>query len=327
MTGPGNGEAPLRRVVIGTRGSALARTQARIVGAQLAAAWPGIEVVEEVVSTRGDRLLGLPLTHIGGKGAFTTELETRLRDRTIDIAVHSLKDLPVEELEDLTIGAVPRRDDWRDALISRTGEPLSGLPRSAGVGTGSPRRFAQLLRRRPDLRVLDLRGNVETRLAKLADPDGPYDAIILAVAALRRLGRQDEATEVFEDDLMLPAPGQGALAVQCARRDEVLALLRPLDDPLTAAAVIAERTFLLNLGGGCAVPVAALGTWPEPRRLRLRGRVVSLDGTHSAEVDRTVVAMGDPDRDLALAAELGAAAALDALAAGADVILSEGETK
>jgi hydroxymethylbilane synthase len=159
-------------------------------------------------------------------------------------------------------------------------------------------------------------------MAKVADPDGPYDAIVVARAALLRLGRQDEATEVFEEEVMLPAPGQGALGVQCARRDDVLAVLRPLSDPQTTAAVVAERMFLLGLGGGCALPVAALGSWPEPRRLRLHARVLALDGSRCAEVDRATAVTGDPERDVGLAAELGAAAARAAVAAGAGELLA-----
>ncbi len=263
---------------IGTRASKLALWQAEHVRQLLQAQWPGLTVELVTFTTRGDRELRKPLPEIGGKGLFTAELEAALRSGDIDIAVHSLKDLPTDLPPDLTIGAITRREDPRDVLISKHGLTLEALPPNPTVGTSSNRRAAQVRLARPDARILPLRGNVDTRVRKALDPDGPYDAVVLARAGVVRLGLEAHITQVLPFDIMLPAPGQGALGIQCRAGDKrVLELLAPLDDAATRAAVLAERAFLEGLGGGCAKPVAALG---EVRggRLHLRGLFVTDEG-------------------------------------------------
>jgi hydroxymethylbilane synthase len=275
--------SPMSAVRIGTRGSALALWQAHHVRDLLQRAWPTLAVSIEVMKTQGDATLDTPLPQIGGKGVFTAELETALRTGAIDLAVHSLKDLPTDDSAGLIIGAIPTRATPYDALISRGNHTLDSLPAHATVGTSSRRRAAQLLVRRPDLQLLDIRGNVDTRMRKALAADGPYDAIVLALAGLERLDRADEVSQRLPLDDMLPAPGQGALAVQC--RDEVAsrALLAPIAHRATTLAVTAERGFLAALGGGCAVPVAAYATIKN-RRLTLCGRVTAPDGSRQVDV-------------------------------------------
>ena len=264
------------RLIFATRPSALARYQTSHVMRLLQAAWPDLECQEQIITTQGDRVVDQPLPEIGGKGVFTSELESALLVGEVDAAVHSLKDLPVEETPGITIAAVPARDAAFDVLISANGQTLANLPEAARVGTSSPRRGAQLLACRPDLKILPLRGNVDTRLRKLMS--GEYDAIILAAAGLTRLGLQGQITEVLPLDVMLPAPGQGALAIQCRAGDqETLALLTAIHDPLTFAAVTAERTFLAELGGGCSLPVGAFAQ-KNDGQIILTGGVVSVDG-------------------------------------------------
>ena len=294
-------------VRIGTRGSALALWQAHQVRALLMRAWPTLTVEIEVMKTQGDVTLDSPLPQIGGKGVFTAELEAALRSGAIDLAVHSLKDLPTEESDGLIIGAIPERGDARDALVSRGNYTLDALPRGAAVGTSSLRRSAQLLVLRPDLRLLDIRGNVDTRIRKALDADGPYDAIVLALAGLERLGRAEEASERLPLEVMLPAPGQGALAAQCRDEQASRDLLAPLNHRATALAVTAERAFLAALGGGCAVPVAAHATLTQ-RRLALRGRVTAPDGSRQVDVSligaasaKGAVALGQKLAEMALA--------------------------
>lgn len=299
--------SPMSAVRIGTRGSALALWQAHHVRDLLQRAWPTLEVSIEVLKTQGDATLDTPLPQIGGKGVFTAELETALRVGAIDLAVHSLKDLPTDDSDGLIIGAIPKRATPHDALISRGKQTLDSLPAHAAVGTSSRRRAAQLLVRRPDLQMLDIRGNVDTRIRKALAADGPYDAIVLALAGLERLGRADEATQRLPLDEMLPAPGQGALAAQC--RDEAVsrALLAPITHRSTTLAVTAERAFLAALGGGCAVPVAAYAEFRN-RRLTLRGRVTAPDGSRQVDVAlegspslKGAVTLGQRLADLALA--------------------------
>ena len=243
-------------IVLGTRGSALARWQTDWVLARLREHWPDLASTVRVFTTTGDRLLDTPLPALGGKGVFTAELEDALLKGEIDVAVHSLKDLPVVVTPGLALGAICERVDARDVLVSASGAALSALPAGARVGTSSLRRSAQLLQARPDLVILPLRGNVDTRLRKAQH--GEYDAIVLAAAGVLRLGLEAAITEYLPFDLMLPAPGQGALAVQCRSDDlAIQSLLKPLDHEPTRAAVEAERSFLRGLGGGCAAPVAA----------------------------------------------------------------------
>lgn len=299
---------------LGTRGSTLARWQTDHIAALLKTAWPGLVVEIEVLHTQGDRILDKPLPLIGGKGLFTAELEAALYSGAIDLAVHSLKDLPTELAPGIVIGAIPMRASVHDVVVSRSRRPLAMLPPGAVVGTSSRRRSAQLLHAYPHLRTADIRGNVDTRIRKALDPDGPYDAIVLAAAGVERLDRSDAVTEMLPLDLMLPAPGQGALAVQCRDDIRLLHLLQPLDDAATRAAVTAERAFLSGLGGGCAVPVAAYAAIVQGR-LHLRGRVASLDGRDFVDVT------GDAAPEDA--AELGAALAAQSLTQGATQLLRE----
>jgi hydroxymethylbilane synthase len=240
---------------------------------------------EKIITTQGDKVLDKPLPEIGGKGLFTQELESELLSGAVHCAVHSLKDLPVDNLPGLTIGCIPARAEVRDALISKNGYTLATLPEGASVGTSSLRRAAQILALRPDVQIESLRGNVDTRLRKALG--GQYDAIILAGAGLTRLGLEDHVTEWLSLDVMLPAPGQGALAVQCRADDQTtLNLLAALEDDPTRKAVTAERAFLSGLGGGCAVPVAAYAQIIGEQRpeISLNGLVISEDGKKVVKV-------------------------------------------
>jgi hydroxymethylbilane synthase len=243
-------------VRIGTRASKLALWQANHVAAALRAVWPQLECELVTFVTQGDKVLDQPLPLIGGKGLFTTELEDALRVGAIDLAVHSLKDLPVEPVDGLVIGAILPREDARDVLVSREGLSLDTLPPQAVVGTSSRRREVQLLARRSDLVIHSIRGNVETRMRKVFE--GEYDATVLALAGIKRLDLEGAVTQILEYEMMLPAPGQGALAVQCRSADAAIAeLIGRVHDPITHLAVTAERLFLRHLGGGCSAPVAA----------------------------------------------------------------------
>lgn len=306
---------------LGTRGSPLARWQTDYVLGLLRAAWPARAFAVEVFTTRGDQVLDAPLPLVGGKGLFTAELEAALRCGTIDLAVHSLKDLLTESPPGLIIGAIPPREDPHDVLISRQGYTLDKLPSGAVVGTSSVRRAAQLRYRRPDLRLLDIRGNVDTRVRKALAADGLYDAVILARAGLERLGQGDVITQVLPLDQMLPAPGQGALAVQCQDTGAALALLRPINRPETQAAVVAERAFLAGLGGGCAVPIAAYASLAASGHLHLRGRVCAQDGAAQIEVSAAAPVSDSGGFDIDAAARLGLELAQTALARGAAALI------
>lgn len=313
--------AAKRIIRLGTRGSELARWQTEYVKARLQEAWPGVQFEIQIISTRGDVVLDTPLPLIGGKGVFTAELESALREGEIDFAVHSLKDLPTESPPGLTVGAAPERASVNDVLISRGGHGLDALPVGASVGTSSRRRAAQLLHRRPDLMLVDIRGNVPTRITKALDPDGLYDALVLARAGLERLNLLDHVSEELALDVMLPAPGQGALAVQCRDEIDSLALLQPLNHAETWAAVTAERAFLDGLGGGCATPVAAYAH-VEGGELRLRGRVIAVDGSRRIEVSGAAAFSGQPASDAQAARRLGLELARQALEQGADGLLA-----
>ncbi len=293
-----------------TRPSALARWQTNHVADLLRQAHPGLDIRIEVIVTQGDRNLDKPLPAIGGKGLFTAELERALREGRVDAAVHSLKDLPVEDAPGLTIGLTPPRADVRDVLICPAGLTLDDLPPGAVVGTSSPRRQAQLLAYRPGLTVKPIRGNVDTRIRKARE--GQYDAIVLAAAGVTRLGLEDAVTQYLSLDVMLPAPGQGVLGVQCrADDDRTLALLAAVEDSVARAAAQAERAFLAGLGGGCSIPVAAYAH-PVDGGLHLTGLVASPDGRRTLRVE------GTGDDPLAL----GRALAEEALVRGAAAILS-----
>jgi len=341
-------------IVVGTRGSALALWQTRYVLDRLRARHPQLAPAIEEITTRGDRTqaLRIPLTQLGDKSMFVAELERALlageldvavqpmNDRAlhdaemeiaavhqehaehpthpqpIDAAVHSLKDLPGRLDERLVIAAVPEREDPRDALVSRHGLGLMELPAGAVVATSSLRRKAQVLHLRPDLRVTDIRGNVDTRLRKSLAPDGP-DATILAVAGMKRLGLAEYITEYLPADMMVPAVGQGALAVEVRAGDRRLRrLLRAIDDPRTRRAVTAERAVLAELGGGCQVPLGAHATLsPDGQTVRLVAVVASLDGTRLVRVER--------EGPVTRAASLGRSAARALLRGGAAEILGD----
>jgi hydroxymethylbilane synthase len=276
------------RLVIGTRKSALALWQSEFIKAQLEAAFPGLSVDLKHVVTTGDKNQNSssPIPLIGGKGLFTAELEECLVKREIDLAVHSLKDLPTQLDPQFAIGAIPTRSYVEDAVVSRTGCSIAELPQGSCVGTSSVRRSSQILRMRPDLKIRIIRGNIDTRLRKLRAEGGEYDAIVLARAGLSRLGLDNEVTQILRDEEMLPAPGQGALGIECRADDvELLEMLQKLHDSDSAAEVSAERIFLQRLGAGCNTPVAARAkVTGEGRTLSFEGRCLSPDGSRLIEV-------------------------------------------
>ncbi|MFM7737211.1 MAG: hydroxymethylbilane synthase [Alphaproteobacteria bacterium] len=309
----GAGAAPLR---LGTRGSALALAQSGAIARRVEAT--GVPVESVVIRTSGDRLVDVSLAKVGGKGLFLKEIEEALAAGEVDFAVHSMKDVPADLPAGFAIAAVPEREDVRDVLVAReplSGDPLASLPRGARVGTGSLRRHALLRSLRPDVEVVAMRGNVDTRLRKLRD--GDFDAIVLASAGLRRLGL-DVGAIPLDPTRFLPAPGQGALALEVrAGDDRTAALLAPLHDPGALAACEAERSFLRELGASCQVPVAAHASAAGDGSSRLDGLVASLDG-------RTVLRDAVPFRP-GDAREAGARLARILLDRGARVILDEAE--
>ena len=265
------------RLIVGTRGSSLALEQTRRVVERLGHVHAGLEVEVRVIRTEGDRQTAVPLSTLGGRGVFVIELEKALLSGEVDAAVHSLKDLPAALRPGLALGAVPERADPRDALVSHASQRLDALPVGAVVGTGSPRRAAQLLARRPDLTMREIRGNVETRLRKVIE--GPYDATVLAVAGLERLGLRDQITQMLEPPGFLPAPCQGALGVEARGDDEAtLALLATIDDAGRHAEARAERALVTALGAGCQVPLAALAS-ASAGRISLEAAIWSTDGS------------------------------------------------
>lgn len=304
-------------LIFATRPSALARWQTQWVIHALQNRYRGLDCEEKTITTQGDKILDKPLPEIGGKGLFTQELDSELLSGRVHCAVHSLKDLPVENPEGLVIGCIPVRAEVRDALISARGYTLQTLPTNASVGTSSLRRAAQILALRPDLHIESLRGNVDTRVRKALD--GQYDAIILAGAGLTRLGLETHLTEWLDLNIMLPAPGQGALAVQCRAGDQTtLDLLAALENESARKAVTAERAFLSGLGGGCAVPVAAYG-----RTIGIQGGEISLRGLVISENGRKAVKVTGRSFD---ALELGNDLAQKAITQGADEILKLADT-
>lgn len=297
-------------MIFATRPSALARWQTQAVIQGLQQAWPDLTCQELVITTQGDRILDRPLPEIGGKGLFTQELEAEIRGGRVQAAVHSLKDLPVEDSPGLVVGAIPERAEARDALVAGGGYSLDSLPSGARLGTSSLRRAAQILAYRPDLRVAPVRGNVETRLRKALN--GEYDAVILAGAGLTRLGLEGYVSQWLPLELMLPAPGQGALAVQCGAADaQVLERLAAVEHLPTRRTVTAERAFLSALGGGCSLPVGAFAS-EAGGEIHLQGLVAALDGTRLVRC----LAQG-PD-----ARQVGVQAARQALAQGAGELLA-----
>lgn len=265
-----------KKLVIATRRSRLAMWQAEHIKEKLEALHKGLQVELLPLSTRGDELLDRRLDDAGGKGLFVKELETALADSRADLAVHSMKDVPAELPPGFSIAAIPAREDPRDVLVSKRFASLAEMPAGGTIGTSSLRRSAQIVERYPALDIRLLRGNVDTRLAKL--DRGDYDAIVLAVAGLKRLGLEARATARLSADEMLPAPGQGALGIEClAAREEVVALLAPLADGSTTACVRAERAVSRALGGNCSLPLAAFAQ-ANMDNMRLRALVASADG-------------------------------------------------
>lgn len=305
-------DAQTPTIRIGTRGSALARWQTDHVASLLGSQYPDATTHIEVISTRGDEVLDQALPLIGGKGLFTEALEAALREGRIDCAVHSLKDLPTDDAPGLRVGAIPARADVRDVLVGREGRTLADLPHGATIGTSSRRRAAQLLAQRPDLVMTDIRGNVQTRINKVHDPSSPYDATLLAKAGVDRLGLSQHVSEVFALEVMLPAPGQGALGIQTRADTTSADLFAPLNDDGARLAAETERVFLHALGGGCSVPVGAFAQ-VQAGRIHLHGRVISLDGQTLIDV-RDAAPVADAH---ALAEDL----AQRAIAQGADAIL------
>jgi hydroxymethylbilane synthase len=302
----------LRHLRIGTRGSLLAKWQAEFVRKQLFAG-AGIEAEIIIIKTSGDKLQTSPLSQIGGQGIFVKELEEALLEETIDLAVHSVKDVPTDTPSRLMFPAVCRREDVRDCLVGANGATLASLRQGARVGTGSLRRQAQLRRLRPDLDVRDLRGNVDTRLRKVES--GEYEAVMLAKAGLDRLGLNNRITETMDPEVFLPAVGQGCVAVECRLRDtEASELASGLDDAETRTAIIAERSLLSALQGGCQVP---MGAWARMERgeLVLEACVCSVDGVQYVKQRATA----PPEQ----AAELGGRMATLLMEAGAQSILEE----
>lgn len=262
---------------VGTRRSKLALTQTKWVVAKLQEIAPEADFELHEIVTKGDRILDVTLSKVGGKGLFVKEIEQSLYDKETDLAVHSLKDMPAELPEGLVIGAIPKRVDPRDVLLSLDGKTLDELREGALVGTSSLRRSAQILAHRPDIQIESLRGNIDTRIRKLEE--GNFDAIILAAAGLERVQYAGNISQYLPVEISLPAVGQGALAIECRADDEeTLALLKQLDDEPTRLAVTAERSFLHKLQGGCQVPIGAYATVDEAKQITLTGMVGSPDG-------------------------------------------------
>ena len=283
----------MNKLVIATRRSRLALWQAQHIAERLAGQHAGLQVELLPMSTRGDELLDRRLDQAGGKGLFIKELEIAMADGRADLAVHSMKDLPADLPSDFVLAAITAREDPRDALVSQKFSALSEMPGGASVGTSSLRRQAQIVERHPALVVRLLRGNVETRLAKL--DRGEYDAIVLATAGLARLDLEARISAYLEAEEMLPAPGQGALGIECrAERADLIELLAPLADSASAACVRAERAVSRALGGSCTLPLGAFAQRVHGNRLRLRALVASADGKRVLRSERNGPA-ADPE--------------------------------
>ena len=303
----------MNRVVIGTRGSDLALWQAEFVRKSLEAEFPEIEFEVKIIRTTGDEVLDVSLSKIGDKGLFTRQIEAELLNGGIDLAVHSLKDLQTEQPAGLVIGAMCKREKPNDVLISRDGKTLDDLPQGAKVATGSLRRRSQLLAYRPDLQISHIRGNLNTRFRKFDESD--LDAMILAYAGVERLGMGERISQLIPTDVLIPAVGQGSVAVEIRENDkDVAAIVSRLDDVETRACVTAERALLRKLEGGCQVPIGGYAT-VEDETLTLDGIVGSLDGKRIFRETRSGQA-SEP-------AQLGEYVAQALLDQGADSVLSE----
>jgi hydroxymethylbilane synthase len=301
-----------RTLKLGTRGSALALWQANWTKNELEKRWSGLAVELVPIKTTGDKILDVPLATIGGKGLFTKEIDEALLDKRIDVAVHSMKDVPFQLPDGIEFGAIPEREDSRDAFISN-GLKLQELRAGATIGTSSLRRQVQLRHHFPKLNLVNLRGNVDTRLRRLTA--GDFDGIVLAMAGLKRLGHEQRITQILDDDVMLSAVGQGALGIVCRTADEsTRQTLQVLDHAPTRIAVTAERGLLQALGGSCQVPIAGKASLVR-NQLNVKGLIASLDGTHVVGHEMSGVA----DRAFELGMELGA----KLLAMGAGEILAE----
>jgi hydroxymethylbilane synthase len=286
----------LASIRIGTRGSQLARWQAEWVASELTRLGHAVEII--TIATRGD-ISTASLREVGGQGLFTKEIQRAVLSEQVDLAVHSLKDLPTLPIEGLRLAAVPPRETTADCLLSRSGERFEQLPAGATIGTGSARRGAQLLAWRPDLKIADIRGNVDSRIGKMRD--GQYDAIILAAAGLTRLKLSDQVTQTLPQERILPAIGQGALGLECRVDDtQTRTAVEQLNCPTSYAAVAAERSLLLSLLAGCLAPVAGLGQLTEDGELELVAGVFSVDGT---QVVRSTM-RGNPEDAVAIGAKL-----------------------
>jgi len=301
----------VKRIRIGSRGSMLALAQSNWVKRQLQAQYPQAQIDLTIIKTSGDRFVDAPIAAIGGKGIFTKEIEDALLRNDIDIAVHSMKDLPTEMVAGLTIAAVPAREDARDVLVSREGRRLNDLPAGARVATGSLRRQAQLLHHRGDLAIVPIRGNVDTRLRKL--DEGQADALIMAAAGLIRIGRPDRITEYLPDEICVSAVAQGALGIEARDDGEIAALLAFLDDADTSFEVSAERMLLERLGGGCQVPIGA--------RARVTGDALTMIAI-VVDPSGKSLCRGEISGQASDAAELGRRLAEQLIHDGADKILA-----
>ncbi len=300
-------------MVVGSRKSKLALAQTQEVAGALESAWPGLTVSVRKFTTVGDRVQDKPLPQIGAKGLFTAELERALLDGEIDFAVHSLKDMPTDVPPGLGLGAVPKRQDARDVVVSRLGLGLMELPSGATVGTSSLRRAAQVMLLRRDLRVEPFRGKVDSRIRIAMDPEGPYDAVIMAAAGLIRLGLAYYVDEWLDPMAFLPAPGQGALALEMREGDHDLdSLVQVLRHPPSEATAAAERAFQMGLGSNCRVPIAAYA-WLDGGRVYMKGLVASPDASDVIRVDG--------DADVQDASGLGWRLAERAMRLGAEEIL------
>ena len=304
----------LEKITIGSRGSPLALWQANWIKSQLEELHSELEVEIKIIKTSGDIIQDVPLAKIGGKGLFVKEIEEAMLREEIDIAVHSMKDVPMNLPYELDISVITERENPFDALISRDSIKLDDLPKNAKVGTGSLRRSSQLLKYRPDLKIFPLRGNIDTRIKKL-DTEG-LDAIILAAAGLIRMGWEDKITEVIPPKIILPAMGQGAVGIEARKRDfEVASAIIGLDHESTHFALDAERAFVGQLEGGCQVPIGAYATLGDDDDITLKGLVASLDGKTIYQADTKGASIE--------AKKLGRELGKEILDMGADVILKE----